>query len=278
MGWNHYYTKDMTYEHIHDQGSGKMNEDAWFANGNTFGVFDGASGLDKYTDSGGKTGGYFASHIAADIFENETGNLHERFRKANEMILNAMKKVDASTTDKANLWCTGVAVVEIMERTINWIQTSDCLIILVNKDGSYKQLIRNYDHDYETLMMGYELAQKKTENIRDKLLDQLKKVRRESNILYGVMNGEKEALDFVNQGSENLTEVQHILIFTDGLFIPKENPSKPDDFDTLVGLYLKKGIAGVKDYVRKLENSDPNLWRCPRFKKHDDIASIAITL
>jgi hypothetical protein len=37
------------------------------------------------------------------------------------------------------------------------------------------------------------------------------------------------------------------------------------------------GLKRGRDYIRELEESDPNCWKYPRHKKSDDIAAIAIS-
>jgi hypothetical protein len=94
---------------------------------------------------------------------------------------------------------------------------------------------------------------------------------------YGVLNGEKEAEQFLRSGIEPLENVKQILLFTDGLHIPDKIPQKKKNFDCLVEYYLSCGLTGLKDYVRELEKMDPECKIYPRFKCHDDIAAISIT-
>jgi len=43
-----------------------------------------------------------------------------------------------------------------------------------------------------------------------------------------------------------------------------------------VNLACERGLDGLRDHVRSQEAADPDMKRYPRFKKHDDIAAIAI--
>jgi hypothetical protein len=98
------------------------------------------------------------------------------------------------------------------------------------------------------------------------------------NITYGVLNGEKTAEAFLSQGEEPLDRVAHVLIFTDGLSIPRPEPGPRKDFTGLVKTYLKLGLEGLKQMIRTQEEKDPHCLICPRFKCHDDIAAIAVQL
>ena len=268
----------MKYEYIHDKGVGLVNEDAWFASDNMFGVFDGATGLKKFVNSDGKTGGYLAANIAKETFLSSKGSLIESLELANENIATAMKNAAIDMTDKMKLWVTSLAIVEIDDNKMEWVQIGDCLILLINKDGSHRLLINDYDHDQETLLMWHALAQKGVKDIRKELNDQLIKKRRELGITYGALDGEQNVLKFMNAGVEDLANVEHILLFTDGLFVPKTDPREDDDFDTFTKIFAESGLLGIQEHVRSLEKTDPHIQKYPRFKMHDDIAAIAITL
>ena len=98
------------------------------------------------------------------------------------------------------------------------------------------------------------------------------------NVTYGVLNGEEEAEPFLNQGTESLDRVRDVLLFTDGLSIPSQTPEKRRDFTPLVEDYLSLGLEGLKIKIREKEKEDPLCRTFPRFKCHDDIAAIALTL
>jgi hypothetical protein len=67
-----------------------------------------------------------------------------------------------------------------------------------------------------------------------------------------------------------------VLLFTYGLDVPCETPQRRKDFSSLVEMHRELGLAGLCDHVRSLEAADPHIERYPRFKRHDDIAAIAI--
>lgn len=264
-------------DYIEDKGIAKISEDRILIAENLFGVFDGITGFVKYEDEHGKTGGFLAADIARKTFESNKGNLFDIAVLANKNIREAMINCAVDMSDKLNLWGTTVAVLKVNEDDFDWVQISDSLILIVYNDGTFKVLVDDYEHDKEWLKKCEELAQKQVTDIRSHLQDFLYKTRRESNIGYGVFNGEDEAIGFLKSGKESLENVAHILIFTDGLFIPKSGPDTPDDFQSLVDLFLQGGLKRVKEYVRDLEDSDPNCWKYARLKQYDDIAAIAIS-
>ncbi len=108
--------------------------------------------------------------------------------------------------------------------------------------------------------------------------DQILKVRREMNISYGVLNGEPEAMDFLNHGRIELDGISDILLFTDGLFLPRSMPWLDNDWSLFSRLYREGGLENIRNYIRDLESRDPGCRVYPRFKIHDDIAAIAISI
>ncbi|MFZ5570708.1 MAG: protein phosphatase 2C domain-containing protein [Thermodesulfobacteriota bacterium] len=270
--------KKMKIEYLHEQGIGCINEDAVFVNGNAFAVFDGATSLDGHSLEGGKTGGYHAARIASRIFQHNNDSLRNLAEKANGAILNKMLQKGVDVRDKAALWSTSAAVVRIHKNALEWLQTGDSLIMLIYADGSYKIPIHDYDHDQETLWMWKRMADHTDLPIHQALKDQIRKVRADMNISYGALNGERTYLDFLNSGTESLEGVRHILLFTDGLFIPKPDPGAHGNFDIFVDLFQKGGLPEVHNHVRGLELSDPKCRTYPRFKLHDDIAAVSVSL
>lgn len=267
----------MKIETIHEKGSGTVNEDNIFSKENMFGVFDGVSSLVKFVYEDGKTGGLVASSIAKEVFEKEDGGLTELAKKANALIKKEMLRRNVDISDKKNLWSTTVAVVKINKDNFEWVQLADSLIVVVYEDASFKLLVTDYDLDKKTMLMWKELADKKTENIRQVLNDQIIKVRETMNVAYGVLSGEDEMVNFLKSGTESLENVRSIIIFTDGLFIPKEDPKGEDNFSLFVKLFNEGGLEKIRNYVRGLEDSDPKCWKYIRFKQHDDIGAVAVT-
>lgn len=268
----------MKTEYIHEQGTGRLNEDSIALNGNMFGVFDGATSLNKKTFENGKTGGFMASCIAQEVFEKNNDSLENLAQKANCAIYNKMIESDVNISDKVSLWSTSAAVVKIDNDIIEWLQIGDSLLLFIYKDGSFEIPIKYYDHDSETLSLWKNIAYKTDKQISQVMDRQIKKVRTAMNVDYGVLNGEKDFSGFVKSGKEKLKDLSHILIFTDGLFIPSSEPQNRNNFDEFVDLFFKGGLTEIRNHVRNIEQSDPDCRVYPRFKTHDDIAAVALTI
>jgi len=266
----------MKIEHILEKGSGNLNEDAVVIEKNLFGVFDGATSLERKTFENGKTGGFLASSEAESVFRKNHFPLIDLARGANKAICHRMMAHGVDLSRKENLWSTSAAVIRLKDNTLEWVQTGDAYIILMFHDGSHKVLIEQDDHDYETLCLWPARKEAGNPGMEKALADQIRKKRCEMNLTYGVLNGEDKAIDFLHHGYEPLDQVKDILLFTDGLSIPSELPEKKKNFSPLVDLYQTLGLGGLKNRIREMEDLDPQCSRYPRFKPHDDIAAISI--
>ena len=270
---------DFREEAITSPGSQKNgNEDALLslkAHG-LFGVFDGATSLVPYADKEGRTGGYLASHIAREAFESAKPDFTSMLADANDAIHESMRRAGIDTRDKLNLWVTSASVVRLHADRFDWLNVSDSLILVINKDGTHRLLVEDYEHDLESLSLLKRRIDDGDPNARQDVEETVREVRRQLNVAYGFIAGEPE-VRFVYEGTESLDGVKDILIFSDGMIPPKQDPSAPDDFDAIVREYKKGGLQGWLDYVRGMENSDPDLRKYPRFKPHDDATAIAIT-
>ncbi len=270
-----YFTDLMKVDYIFDEGSSK--EDAYLIGKNIFGVFDGANSINKFFDESGRSGGLIAVSIVRDEFAANKGTLKEMAINANNTLRKKMISSNIDVSNKANLWCTTAAVVRLRKKTFEWLQVSDSIILIIYNDNSFKLLLTDYDHDKDVMAVWKDLAQEKTKNIHGIIWKKIPHIRLKSNETYGLINGEEKFSKFIIAGEESLENVKHIIIFTDGLILPKEEPKKEDDIRTFVTLFLDGGLKNVLQYVRNLEKTDPECWKYPRYKQYDDIAAVSIS-
>ena len=264
-------------ETIIEKGSADLNEDVILQDNNVFGVFDGSTSLHSDDLPAGMTGGLIAAQIAAESFRQQTGDLVSRAEDANKKISAAAGSERLTGKEKHRLWSTSAAVVRVEESYFEFCQIGDCLIMVVRNDGSFRLLTPDTAHDRETLSLWKNSHVPAGITIHELLSDQIRTIRNNMNIFYGVLNGEPEAARFLRHGRESLDDVQAVLLFTDGLFLPKEDPHQLDNWSLFVDLYLSGGLSAIHQEVRTLELLDPSCRLYPRFKTHDDIAAIAIT-
>jgi len=273
--------REVFVEYVNNKGSGKVNEDYFLIGENIFGVFDGATGLVKYFDENGNSGGAIAAQISKEIFLKGDASLIELTKKANEAIQNKMKELNIDVSDKLNVFSTTIAVVRLNkeENTFDWVQLGDSLILVVYEDNSFKLLVNDYDHDRNTLILWKKLNKENNPQKNELFKLETNKVRRSMNEEngYGIVGCDDRMINFLKSGSESLDGIKHIICLTDGMFIPNPAPEKDDDFEKWTELFLQGGLEAVKNYVIELENSDLEFVKYPRFKPHDDLTAVAIS-
>ena len=258
-------------EHILEQGSGARNEDCLIMDGAVFGVFDGATSLGGAPLPDGASGGALASAIAGRTFLRNGHPLHSLGIQANEAIRTGMESRGVDITQRLGLWSSSAAVVRLREGVMEWFVTGDCQVVFVDRDGRYRVAAEREDHDYPTLCMIRERGR-----FHPEVTAMIEAVREGMNRDYGVLNGERAAADFFRTGMEPLDNVKSVLVFTDGLSIPCTSPGRYRDYSCLMDMAGSCSLRGLRNHVRVREASDPDIERYPRFKKHDDIAAIAL--
>jgi serine/threonine protein phosphatase PrpC len=263
-------------EHIFERGSGQLNEDSLTCSGNLFAVFDGSSSLVPGLYQG-KTGAWWASRLASSEFAKNDASLFELGSRANKRLQLQMTAMGVDNDDLLQRWSTSAVACRLEGDSIEWFQSGDCQILALCDDGGCKLLTRYHNHDQATLEQMKQLGAQQAAEPKKQIRPLVEKVRREMNRSYGVLNGEQAALDFFQFGSRSVKGIRHLLLFTDGLFPPGENPSEQPDFCWLAKHYRQGGLEKVKQEVRRREKADPECNRYPRFKQHDDIAALAIS-
>lgn len=263
-------------EHVFAQGSGPLNEDCLTCSDNLFGVFDGASSLVPHLFQG-KTGAWWASRLISNEFAKNDASLFELGSRANKQLQLQMTAMQVESKDNLHCWSASAAVCRLNENHIEWLQSGDCQILAITKEGKCRLLTDYHNHDRETLKLWQRLIASNDPEPRKKLRPQVEKVRRQMNRSYGAFNGKPAALDFFRLGRHPIDKIRHLLIFTDGLLPPSEEPGEEPDFCWLAKHFHSGGLQQVMQEIRQLEKSDPHCHRFPRFKQHDDIAAVAIS-
>ncbi|PLY07422.1 MAG: hypothetical protein C0622_00095 [Desulfuromonas sp.] len=264
-------------ERAFQPGGRRPNEDQMVCTRELFGVFDGASSLVPELFQG-QTGAWWASHLAGSEFARNDGSLEQLSSRANSSLHDAMRGAGVASADRLACWSTSMAAVRVGEETLDWAQIGDCLILAIDASGDYRLIPPYESHDTRTLLHLKQLIADGDPTPHASLRPLVEEVRCGMNRDYGVINGEQQALDFLASGSCSLADIRHLLIFTDGLLPPTEDPDAEPDFSWLVNLYLKGGLGLVHERIRTLEAADPDCHRYPRFKMHDDVAAVALSL
>jgi hypothetical protein len=268
----------MKCEAVFEQGDGSF-EDAILITDTTFGVFDGATGLSPMPRGATRTGGQRAADLVRRTVDAHEGDLKGALLKANQRLRDAMVEDGVDLNDKLQLWSTTAAVVRISNELCEWAQVGDSPVLFLYKDGASEIFVEPVDHDRETLILWKKFADEGRREIRTdpQMRAQLEHVRRKMNVDYGVISGEPEFETFLCCGEVPISRIDTVLIFTDGLRILADAASRFSDIPAIVELFKEGGLKRVHQQVRRIEAGDPECIRFPRYKRHDDIAAIALS-
>lgn len=278
----------MKYETITVKGTGEWNEDALIENSgcNLYGVIDGVSSLVPYRSKAGETGGYLAAKILQTNLNSLTTikDLKQQIGTCNQELHKVMKKEGIDLSKKEGLWGAAIALVHIEEQSITYLQTGDCMIIAVYEDGKTRVLTRPQvahleQRAFDKWRDGMEKGLVKRDHLIEYVRDIIVNNRYHSNVNggYGVLNGEEVANDFLEYGKMNRDRLAHIILLTDGLFLPEEIvPSGEQYWDYVAKEVIRKGLKGYTNDLVALEETDPECIKYIRFKKSDDKTGIVI--
>ncbi|WP_077303158.1 protein phosphatase 2C domain-containing protein [Virgibacillus pantothenticus] len=279
----------MKIETVTCKGVGKLNEDSVIINDDIsiYGVADGVSSIVPFTNQENETGGYIASNLVKNYYQtlHRSSSFLDDFAKINTQLQNKMNEYNVDTLKKEQLWGTALALVKISPYGIDFIQTGDCMIFAVYEDNAVRTLTRAQTAPLEKAVINRwkELIDKGVTK-QAELMKDVKEIlitnRQKSNTPagYGVLNGEDDAVKFTEFGKINKNGLKHIVMMTDGLFLPKELvPEHEHYWEVMVNKILSKGLQAYVDDLIELESSDPECVRYPRFKMSDDKAGIWIT-
>lgn len=258
-----------------ESGDGIKNEDTILTNEGAwlYGVFDGVSSIGG-SKIDGKTGWAIASQITADAI-NTTKTLQEWLKVAQQKL----QEINPNAQNNLDRFGTVLGVAKVWEKDIEYVKLWDVTLLAIKSDGTFEHLWTHDNHDEETLLIKKRLIEawefdSKNPEFHDKLVE----VRMDGNKEYGVMNGQEEYVNFVEQWTISRQWIVDILIFSDGLYSPSEDPSSEPDLDTIVSIYKQSGVQGLKEWIREIEMNDPDCQKYIRFKKHDDLSIVAIEL
>jgi serine/threonine protein phosphatase PrpC len=270
----------MRISHLTHKGVRDLNEDAILINDDygVYGVFDGASSLTTYLSETGKTGAYLASNTVAETFKKPLASLQETAVLANKNIEQLHERSNVDVSDIVNRFGTTAAAIRVDGNYAEIIQVGDSIVLLIKKNGKVEIPLGYHDHDLDVMRKWREYADSGRKDIRKLVADDVIRLRRQANTSYGLLNGDNRASSFIQSAKIDLREVATIILLTDGMFIPKEDPEAEEDWNDYARLHRKGGLAHLYETVRKIEDSDQGLVKYPRYKLHDDASAIAIDL
>ncbi|NGQ97372.1 protein phosphatase 2C domain-containing protein [Brevibacillus sp. SYP-B805] len=277
----------MRVETLSMQGSWPLNEDALLINAKNriYGVADGATSLVPYVNDRRETGGYLAASLIREYVENlqGEGELRHHLKTANGLLREAMVRAAVDVRRKEALWSAAVALVRIDDTGIEYAQTGDCMIFAVYRGNRIRPLtFPQTEHVEAEAFAKWEAGIARGiatyAELRDSVHEIFVRNRQRANAPdgYGVLNGMENAGDFVESGRISRSNLQALVLLTDGLFMPRKRGCPDPDWAETVGPILEKGLEAYAADLLRLENGDPECLQYVRFKKSDDKTGIVI--
>ncbi|WP_177182745.1 protein phosphatase 2C domain-containing protein [Paenibacillus sp. OV219] len=276
---------------ITQRGVGAWNEDALISNASAriYGVIDGATSIVPYTGLGGETGGYLASQLIARICGESADaelSLMELLAQANNALRQTMAEAGIQMERKEEVWSACSVLVRIAPKWIEFAQTGDCMLAVYYTDGTIRivtndQLAHVDDRTKAVWAAGIEAGLTTRAELWEHSKAQIAEGRAFANADggYSVINGDPAFADYAEFGRFSRTNVQALLLFSDGLYIPK--PLGESDKESAIGiasLVREMGLPRYIEWLTALEESDPDCTQFPRMKKSDDKTAIWINL
>lgn len=201
------------------------------------------------------------------------------------------KKIDPDKTDSEFLpTCGGASVILIDKRhdETQISQIGDTAVLVIFKNGKVETAIKPSinNEDIKAYKLARKLCSAKGLNIAEALnfnevTNMLILGRHKENILngYGSLNGKGFAARYINSKMYKTSDISRIVAFTDGAFPPTYEFDGEPEWKSVAKDVVDLGLEQYfLEKVYKIKESDPELLKYPRFKKHDDASILEIIL
>lgn len=282
----------MQINSITERGVGAWNEDALISNASLdiYGVIDGATSLVPYSGPGGESGGYLASQLIArlcnEAAEGDMPSLLELLERANDALRHSMTEAGIQTERREAVWSASAVLVRIAPKWIEFAQAGDCMLAAYYTDGTIRivtndQLAHVDDKSKEVWTAGIAAGLTTRAELWEHTKPQIEAGRALANKDdgYSVLNGDPAFADYAESGRISRTNVEALLLFSDGLYIPMPpGESDKDSATRIASLVREMGLPRYFEWLTALEESDPDCMQFPRMKKSDDKTALWIDL
>ena len=185
-----------------------------------------------------------------------------------------------------------VLKIDFETQTANYAHVGDTALICYDNDGSAEQLTTDQmgKYDEQALQVAVRLkAERNADHISDvTALDEVRSINTKNGLYHnyvaengltdiamgvGVIDGLLEMDDYIEEGTFNLTDIDRLLLCSDGIPLPTKLGETSDL--VAMGNKLKTlGLQGYYNYLRDIESKDVHRDEYPRFKVHDDATAI----
>lgn len=261
-------------------------------------LIDGATELADITATSKlKLSGYWVASIAErglSTFISKTTSARKLLLLINDLIAKKMKEkqIDPEVINSAYLPTASGAIMVYIDKKNNKIEVAQlgdagCLVFKKNGIAEPAFSLKMTREDLEAIKLSRELCLKYGTTMKKAFHNQriaslILKGRSKENLSngkgYGAMNGKKSAKIYIKTRFYKTQDIKTLLLMSDGMIPPEKKFSKWPNWKLIEELFKKGGTEEIHNYVRKLNYSDKNLTRYPRFKLDDDASCCVIEI
>jgi len=265
----------------------KYNEDGFGTTKNAFWVSDGASALNENNFTNEENDVYWVvnwwnKYLEANIEFNDKSIAEIVEEGIYQLNIEFSKFISVSSLSKLDVVSLGMAIVRINNDELEHFVLGDVEVNIKNKIGEFSSFTDRIIKERDQQIIDLMASDKQRENniifkgFTQKELKLLQKNRSEMNTNQGyyILEHDPTAVKKAIQGKEKLSNIDEIMIFSDGFAQLYNNHSLPEIFK----LSKAKGLEQTVLELREREILDNKMINYQRLKKHDDVTVISIIL
>jgi serine/threonine protein phosphatase PrpC len=259
-------------------------------------VFDGNSSLKPIEALGEITGARFASHFLSPLFSN-IAPVHNSAKQImidmNSQLLQEVLKFEGTNTeDTHTLPATSatILIIDSVKKKISFSHIGDTFFIVYYENGHSRLLTNDKIKPFDEATFKAIKKVAKVKNISPKLATKDPTIRsmlvkryteydnRADGSGYGELNGQANALQYIQTESLSTEKIKSVLIGSDGVIPQGWNIDEENDRQKFRAIIENEGMEGLIKIKKSLEDSDPNFENYTRYKHSDDATAVYIRL
>lgn len=262
------------------KGTGEWNEDGLILHqsAHRYGVVDGATGMDPVRDPLERSAGRIAMETVVSTFleEDESTSLRSLTLEANRRLRILMQKYGVDVSDPVRCWSAAHAAVRILDDHLEWVQSGDCKIYAVSRNGEVLSLAEDRVKPLDDRVISRWVEEFGRSRPGGALPEPIREDLRRNRALgnrpggYPVINGDPALEQYLQSGTLPLKGLSFLLLVTDGMAPPRGDEA---EWVRRIG---QVGLAMMMDALCREERQDETCTRVPRLKVSDDKTGILI--
>ncbi len=257
-------------------------------------VFDGTSSLKPIKALGDETGARFASHfLKSEIEKIDTlVTTKELIRKLNKALLAKTLTFEGTSLEDVHTLPASTATIvqlDLRQHTMSMSHVGDSYCIVYYRDGTSELITIDKNREHDDRILGFMKTisveqginpreARQDERVKQALLEMFQDTfNKADGTGQGIISGDPNAEQYIQDISLPLHTVHAILLGTDGLIPPGLDEQNDNDRKEILGIIEKHGLEGLVNKKHTIEDGDPD-WHSVRYKHSDDATGVFIQL